>query len=63
MPQGRNQPAEIPRIASVMQQVRAEGAVAAAEQLGLADWQRITSANACRVLPKLAALLPDVARG
>ena len=63
LPQGRNQPAEIPRIAGVMQQVRAEGAVGAAEQLGLADWQRITSANACRVLPKLAALLPDVARG
>ena len=51
--QGRNQPAEIPRIADVLAQVRAESG----EMMGLQQWQSMTTANACRVLPRLQALL------
>jgi len=54
--QGRNQPAEIPRIAQVMLELRAEPH--ADEALTTADWQRATSANAARVLPRLQPLLP-----
>ncbi|WP_312834157.1 TatD family hydrolase [Comamonas sp.] len=54
--QGRNQPAEIPRIAQVMVALRAQAS--ADEALTATDWQRITSANAARVLPRLQPLLP-----
>lgn len=46
--QGRNTPAELPRIAQELAQLR---------QTDLAGWQRQTKANACRVLPRLEALL------
>lgn len=59
--QGRNQPAEIPRIAQVMLALRAEAH--ADEVLTTADWQRATSANAARVLPRLQPLLPSSAEG
>ena len=45
--QGRNSPAELPRIAQVLAQLRG---------VSLADLAAATSANACLVLPKLAAL-------
>ena len=45
--QGRNSPAELPRIAQVLAGLR---------QLPLTDLATASSANACRVLPKLAAL-------
>jgi TatD DNase family protein len=45
--QGRNSPAELPRIAQVLAGLRG---------LPLADLAAATSANACRVLPQLAAL-------
>jgi TatD DNase family protein len=44
--QGRNSPAELPRIAQVLAGLRG---------LPLTDLAAATSANACRVLPKLAA--------
>ncbi|MDR0260497.1 MAG: TatD family hydrolase [Comamonas sp.] len=59
--QGRNQPAEIPRIAQVMLALRAEAH--ADEALTTADWQRATSANAARVLPRLRPLLPNADGG
>ena len=60
--QGRNQPAEIPRIAAVMQEIRAQRTHGAPEQLS--DWKQATTANACRVLPRLGRLLaPELARG
>ncbi len=59
--QGRNQPAEIPRIAQVMLALRAEAHADGA--LTTADWQRATSANAARVLPRLQPLLPGSAGG
>jgi TatD DNase family protein len=46
-PQGRNSPAELPRIAQVLAGLRG---------LPLDDLAQVCSANACRVLPKLAAL-------
>jgi TatD DNase family protein len=46
-PQGRNSPAELPRIARVLAQLR---------DVSLADLAAASSANACRVLPKLATL-------
>ena len=55
--QGRNQPAEIPRIAAVLQEIRplqANGADSV-----LQNWKQTTAANACRVLPKLGTLLAD----
>ena len=55
--QGRNQPAEIPRIAAVLQQIRPLRANGADSTLQ--NWQQTTTANACRVLPKLGALLAD----
>jgi TatD DNase family protein len=45
--QGRNSPAELPRIAQVLAQLRG---------VSLADLAAATSTNACRVLPQLAAL-------
>jgi len=45
--QGRNSPAELPRMAQVLADFRG---------LPLSDLAAATSANACRVLPKLAAL-------
>ena len=54
-PQGRNQPAEIPRIAQVLTEIRALRSPGAREQLS--DWEQITTANACRVLPRLGQLL------
>ncbi|TDS85184.1 TatD family hydrolase [Comamonas sp. JUb58] len=59
--QGRNQPAEIPRIAQVMLALRAEAH--ANEALTTADWQRATSANAARVLLRLQPLLPNADGG
>lgn len=46
-PQGRNTPAELPRIAQVLAELRGEG---------LADLARQTTANALQVLPRLGAL-------
>lgn len=46
-PQGRNSPAELPRIAQVLAELRA---------VSLADLAAATTANAGRALPKLAAL-------
>ena len=43
-PQGRNSPAELPRMAQVLADLR---------RLSLADLAAATTANACRVLPKL----------
>ena len=54
-PQGRNQPAEIPRIAQVLTEIRSQRPSGAREQLS--DWEQITTANACRVLPRLGQLL------
>jgi TatD DNase family protein len=45
--QGRNSPAELPRIAQVLAQLRG---------VSLADLAAATSSNACRVMPQLAAL-------
>jgi TatD DNase family protein len=45
--QGRNSPAELPRIAQVLAELRG---------VSLADLAKASSANACRVLPQLAAL-------
>nr|WP_312989633.1 TatD family hydrolase [Comamonas koreensis] len=59
--QGRNQPAEIPRIAQVMRALRAEAH--ADEAMDASGWQRTTSANAARVLPRLQALLPGADGG
>ncbi len=53
--QGRNQPAEIPRIAQVLTEIRSQRPSGAREQLS--DWEQITTANACRVLPRLGQLL------
>ncbi|MEG1771455.1 MAG: TatD family deoxyribonuclease, partial [Comamonas sp.] len=47
LPQGRNSPAELPRIAEVMAGLRGISVEALAEA---------TSANACAALPGLAAL-------
>ena len=55
--QGRNQPAEIPRIAEILQEIRPLRANGVDSMLQ--NWQRATTANACRVLPKLGALLTD----
>ncbi|GAB2476227.1 TatD family hydrolase [Comamonas humi] len=46
--QGRNTPAELPRIAAELAQLR---------RVDLDGWRRQTTANACRVLPRLGALL------
>ena len=46
-PQGRNSPAELPRMAQVLADLRG---------LSLPDLATATTANACRVLPKLANL-------
>jgi TatD DNase family protein len=51
-PQGRNSPAELPRIAQVLADLRG---------LALPELQALTTANACRVLPGLARLLPPEA--
>ncbi len=60
--QGRNQSAEIPRIAAVMQEIRAQRTDGAPEKLS--NWKQATTANACRVLPRLGRLLaPELARG
>jgi TatD DNase family protein len=45
--QGRNSPAELPRIAQVLAELRG---------MPLSDLAKASSANACRVLPKLTAL-------
>ena len=45
--QGRNEPAELPRIAQTLAELRG---------WTLAETARQTTANACRVLPRLAAL-------
>jgi TatD DNase family protein len=45
--QGRNSPAELPRIAQVLAELRG---------VSLADLAQASSANVCRVLPQLAAL-------
>ena len=50
-PQGRNAPAELPRIAGVMAGLRGQS---------LADLARSTSANACAALPRLAGLLRKI---
>ncbi|GAA4005394.1 TatD family hydrolase [Comamonas faecalis] len=50
--QGRNSPAELPRIAQVLAQLRGLPAAALA---------RATTANACQALPRLAPLLQEVA--
>ena len=55
VPQGRNQPAELPRIAQLMQEIRLQRMDG--ERWQLSDWERITTANACRVLPRLRHLL------
>lgn len=47
-PQGRNAPAELPRIAQVLADVR---------QMELADLAEASTANACAALPRLAGLL------
>ena len=47
--QGRNEPAELPRIAEVLAELRG---------MPLADLAQATSANACHALPRLQALLP-----
>jgi TatD DNase family protein len=46
--QGRNEPGELPRIATVVAQLRCMSVEALAEA---------TTANACQALPKLAGLL------
>ena len=46
-PQGRNSPTELPRIAQVLADLRG---------VSLDDLATISSANACRVLPKLTTL-------
>ncbi|MDO4724562.1 MAG: TatD family hydrolase [Comamonadaceae bacterium] len=51
-PQGRNNPAELPRIAAV---------VAGLRGLPLAQWQAQSSANALAALPRLRALLQGLA--
>ena len=59
--QGRNQPAEIPRIAQVMVALRAEAHPD--EALTAVGWQLATSTNAARVLPRLGPLLPAAVEG
>ncbi|MBK6008981.1 TatD family hydrolase [Ramlibacter ginsenosidimutans] len=49
--QGRNEPAELPRIAAVLAQLRG---------LGVEELAAATSRNACDALPRLAALLPPL---
>ncbi len=49
LPQGRNQPAELPRIAQVLAQLRG---------IPLAELAGATTRNACQALPGLAGLLP-----
>ena len=61
VPQGRSQPAEIPRIAQVLQEIRSQRLPGKREQLQ--DWKQITTANACRALPKLGALLAGARHG
>jgi TatD DNase family protein len=51
-PQGRNEPAELPRIAKVVADLRG---------ISLDVLQAATLANACSALPKLRALLPPSA--
>ena len=46
--QGRNEPAQLPRIAAVVAQLRG---------IGLAELAQATTANACAALPRLGALL------
>jgi TatD DNase family protein len=48
VPQGRNTPAELPRIAQTVAQLRG---------MALEDLAQATTHNACKALPKLAALL------
>lgn len=48
VPQGRNSPAELPRIAAELAQLRG---------VPLADWAQHTRANSCAALARLAALL------
>ena len=47
--QGRNEPAELPRIAKVVAELRG---------MSLAELAQASSANACAALPRLSALLP-----
>ena len=49
LPQGRNVPAELPRMAAVLAQLRG---------MSLPDLAAATRANACRVVPGLARLDP-----
>ena len=49
VPQGRNEPAELPRIAQVLSQLRG---------IPLESLAEATTRNACQALPGLAALLP-----
>jgi TatD DNase family protein len=51
--QGRNEPAELPRIAQVLAQLR---------DLSVEELAAATSRNACDALPRLAALLPPLTR-
>ena len=55
VPQGRNQPAEIPRIAQVLEEIWLQANTGARKQL--LDWKQITTHNACRALPRLGTLL------
>lgn len=50
LPQGRNEPAELPRIA---------GEIAALRGISIDELAQATTANACEALPRLAALLPS----
>lgn len=49
VPQGRNEPGELPRIA---------GAIAALRGISIDELAQATTANVCHALPRLAALLP-----
>jgi len=48
LPQGRNEPGELPRIAQVLAQLRG---------IDADEWAAQTTANAIDVLPRLAAML------
>lgn len=50
LPQGRNEPAELPRVA---------GEIAALRGISIDELAQATTANACEALPRLAALLPS----
>jgi TatD DNase family protein len=49
LPQGRNEPAQLPHIAQVLAQLRG---------ISIDELAAATAANACEALPRLAALLP-----